>query len=121
VTTRAGAIVPAGWATYNGVWLITLSAFGGSAVVLWLYGGAIALTALFAMAVVLSQWRHPLESRRYQVPLRAEASIIGAGGICFVGLGFAFGAWLFPVGGILIVWAALVARLDVADRHRSPA
>lgn len=115
---RYGAVVPAGWAAYNGMWLAVLAGFGGSALVLWLYGGAIALTALFAAAVVASGWRHPVEPRRYRVPGRGEAALSGAAGVAFVGLGVVYGAWFYPIGGVLVAFTAVLAALEVRERHR---
>jgi hypothetical protein len=116
-----GALVPAGWAAYNGLWLAILAGLGGSALTLWLYGGAVALTELFAGAVVVSGWRHPVEPRRYRLAARGEAALCGALGVAFGGLGAVFGAWFFPLAAVLLVLAGVFAALEVRDRRRPAA
>jgi peptidoglycan/LPS O-acetylase OafA/YrhL len=121
VSRRSGALVPAGWAAYNGLWLALLAGLGGNATVLWLYGGATAIAELFAGAVVISGWRHPLEPRRHLLARHGEASLLGALGVAFAGLGVVFGAWFYPMAAVLLAFAVSLAAMDVRDRHRPPA
>jgi hypothetical protein len=120
VNPRAGAVVPAGWGVYNGLWLVVMAGMGGTAVNLWLYAGAVTITMLFACCLVLSRWRHQLEASRFPVGLRGEASGIAAGGIAIVGLGFVFGAWFFPLGGAFVLWGAALVLMDSKSRHPRP-
>jgi hypothetical protein len=111
-------LVPALWALYNAVWLLILATFGGTATVLWLYGGAMALVEGFAAMVVLSGLRHPLAERSYQVPARGEVGILAASGCLLVGLGFVFGSWFFPLGGVTLSLAVIQIGKDIRTRQR---
>lgn len=114
---RAGALVPAGWGSYNGGLLLALAIMGGPAVPLWLYGSAITLIMLFAGLLVLSRWRHQLDVRRYPVGLRGEASGIAAGGLALLCLGFVFGSWFFPLGAAFVIWGGALVLVDVKGRR----
>ncbi len=111
---RSGAIVPAGWAAFNGALLAILAGFGGSANPLWLYGASVALTEFFAGAVLLSEWRHPA-GRTYQVPARGETALLAGVGLSLVALGVTFGAWFFPMAAVSL-WLSL--RFELKDRRR---
>lgn len=118
MTARTGALVPALWALYNGMWLLLLAIFGGSAVILWLYGGAMAIVEGIAAMMVVSGWRHPLAERSYQVPARGEVGILAASGCLLVGLGFVFGSWFFPLGGVTLFLAVIQIGKDIRTRRR---
>lgn len=117
---RTGALVPAGWAAYNGLGLAILAGFGGHAIELWLYGGGCALTVLFAGALRVSRLRHPGEPGPKPLPTRGDAGLFGALGVTFLGLAVVYGAWFYPLAVVLIVLSLALVRLDLRNR-RGPA
>lgn len=116
---RAGALVPAGWGAYNGVWLVVEAGFGAEALPLWLYAAAITLVELAAIAVLLAAFRHPFGTRPYEVPTRGELSLLTAVGVVLVGLGAAYGAWFYPIGSVTLAWAFWLLSRDLVLRRRS--
>jgi hypothetical protein len=124
---HSGALVPAGWAAYNAVWLAVMGGLdigrrGGAGVdwPIWVFSGSIAITILFAFLVVFSRWRHPLEPRQRPVSLRGDASLCGAMGIMFAGLAAVFGSWWGPFSAVMVVMAIWLFVKDSSARHRHP-
>ncbi len=124
---HSGALVPAGWAAYNAIWLATeggldIGRKGGVGVnwPIWLYSGSIAVTVLFAFFIVVSRWRHPLEPRQRPVSLRGDAGLCGAMGVAFGGLAVVFGSWWAPFSLVMLVMAIWLAVKDASARHRHP-
>ena len=114
-----GAMVPIGWAAYNGMWMAILAGFGThNAEIVWLYVAAGAIISGFGMAMFTSKVRHPIDPTRRRVPLRGDAGIIGAFGIAFVGIGVIFGAWWYPFAGIFGVEAIWLAVKDYLQLRR---
>lgn len=113
---RAGAIVPAGWAAYNGLLLAVLAGFGGNDTAMWVYAGAVALVEAFAAAVVFSRWRHPTIPRQVRLPIRGEASIFGGLGAALAGLGVVFGSWFYPVAAVVLAVAVYLAVTGLKNR-----
>lgn len=118
---RSGAIVPAGWALYNGMWFCVMAGFGGNADMMWLYGGSIALTELFAGAVSMSKFLHPGDVRHYVLPTRGEAGLLGAVALLFAAVAIAFGIWFWPLCAVSLVLAGWAVVRDHLERHRSSA
>jgi len=126
-TGHSGAIVPVGWGFYNAVWLFVETGFDGvrkadigTTWPLYLYAGAVALTMLFAAAITISRWRHPIEPRQHQVSTRGDAAICGAFGIMFGGMASFFGSWWAPFSLVMFVMALWLLIKDASERHRSP-
>ncbi|HZU80964.1 MAG TPA: hypothetical protein VE991_13685 [Acidimicrobiales bacterium] len=94
--TRGPAVVLA-WGLVNAALLLILAGFGGSAMELWLYGGACGLVGLFAAAAFVSSRRHPLPVRRYRVVPETEAAAALAVACAFGGLTLVFGLWFVPL------------------------
>lgn len=116
---KNGAVVPAGWAAYNGVWVVILAAFGASALPLWLYGGAVALTEAAAAGVLLAHWRVLERHGRYVLDAGSPAPVIAAIGLALLALGPSLGPWLYPPGGVTVTWAALLVVRDARWRRRA--
>ncbi len=87
---------------------------------LYLYAGAVALTMLFAAAISISRWRHPIEPRQRPVSTRGDAAICGALGVMFGGMASFFGAWWAPFSLVMFVMAIWLVIKDASARHRSP-
>ncbi|MGH8981230.1 MAG: hypothetical protein ACRDWE_09460 [Acidimicrobiales bacterium] len=128
-TGHSGAIVPVGWGIYNAVWLAVETGFdvgrtSGTAVgttwPLYLYGGAVGLTMLFAASITISRWRHPVEPRQRSVSTRGDAAIVAGLGILFGGLAVIFGSWWAPFSLAMFVLAIWLLVKDASARHRSP-
>lgn len=126
-TGHSGAIVPVGWGLYNAVWLFVESGFDGvrktyigTTWPLYLYAGAVSITMLFAAAITISRWRHPVEPRQRAVSTRGDAAICGALGIMFGGLVPIFGLWWVPFSLAMLVIAIWLVVKDASTRHRSP-
>ena len=115
-----GAMVPIGWAAYNGMWMGVLAGFGThNAEIVWLYFGSGVIISAFGMAVYVSKLRHPIDPTRHRIPLRSDAGLVGAFGIAFIGLGVVFGAWWYPFATVFIVEALWLVAKDVAIlRHQ---
>lgn len=115
-----GAMVPIGWAAYNGMWMGVLAGFGThNAEIVWLYFAAGAIISGFGMAIYVSKLRHPIDPVRHRLPLRSDAGLVGALGIAFIGIGVIFGAWWYPFATIFVVEAIWLAAKDFVNlRHR---
>ncbi|MET8586542.1 hypothetical protein ABZX39_37635 [Streptomyces collinus] len=68
VRRRLPALVVAAWGLINGPFLAVLAIHGGSALVYWLWGGAVLVLELFAVAVLLSSRTGPGRHVRHLVP-----------------------------------------------------
>lgn len=117
---HSGALVAIGWACYNALWLTVLAGMGGTARALLIFAGAIAITVLFAFAITVSRWRHPVEPRQHPVSLRGDAGLCGALGVCFGGLAVVFGTWWAPLALVMLVMGVWLAVKDASARHRAP-
>lgn len=106
VSPAAGVVV--GWASINAVLVVVLAGFAGLSVPLLIYGCATLAVAGIALAVLASERRRrrppPVRLRPYAdaVPLFGAAAGVG-------GLGLAFGWWLAPIAGVLLVLGAVTA------------
>lgn len=125
---HAGALVPAGWAAYNAVWLavqggLDAGRHGGPGVdwPIWVYAGAIAITTLFTFFLLVSRWRSPLGATHHHVSLRGDAGLCGALGVTFAGLAVVYGSWWVPLAGVMVVMAVWLAVKDAAVRRRRAA
>ncbi|MBO0713179.1 MAG: hypothetical protein J2O39_00310 [Acidimicrobiales bacterium] len=105
-------LVVAGWGAFNTALLVILAGYGGEAMVLWLYGGAVGLTMLFAAGVAASALRRPARLRPRLLPNHGEVGLVTAGGLLAVGLGLTFGPWFYPVAVGFLFFAALGAFRD---------
>lgn len=105
------ASVPALWGLYNGCWLVVLAAMGGSAVDLYLYGGAVALIELFGGWIVLWGRLFPLQEKGTSpIPIRNDLAILGATAVLFAGMAPVFGMWFLPMLGATVVLFVIVLR-----------
>lgn len=108
-----GAMIPVGWAAYNGVWMAVLGGFGThNAEIVWLYVASGAIITSFGLAVFLHKVRHPIDPTLRRLPLRADAGICAAFGIAFIGIGVIFGAWWYPFATIFLVEAIWLVVKD---------
>lgn len=124
---HSGALVPAGWALYNGMWMAVEGGFDASARTgvgstwpLYLYGGAIAIVFVFAALVTMSRWRHPLEPRTHPFAPRGDAALYGALGAFFGGIAVVWGMWWMPLCGVSLALATWMAVKDLRDVRRVP-
>lgn len=109
-----GVMIPIGWALYNlGLWVAIGFGFGThNAQVLWLYFSAMCVLLLFAMLMYVNKLRNPIDPTRRRLPLRADAGLVGAFGVAFVGLGIIFGAWWYPFATVFLFSALWLAVKD---------
>ena len=105
-------VVVAGWGVLNGVLLVVLAVYGESSMVYWLWGGAVVLLELAAVAVLASSRSGPDQHVRYRVPDRGAGAVVPAAfGFLLVALAFVYGWWLLALAGpLLLVAAALAVR-----------
>lgn len=99
----AAAKVPALWAVFNGVLMSVAGALGAKPFILYLYGGAIALTLLFSGAVLLSERSHPVAPRQYAIRGGSGAVLWFALTCAFGSLAAGYGAWFFPICGATLL------------------
>lgn len=105
-------LVVASWGGINSALLVTLAGYGGSAMALWLYGGAVGLTMLFAAGVAASVVHRPTRVRPRLMPNHGEVGILSAGGVLAIGLALTFGPWFYPIAVGFLFFAALGAFRD---------
>jgi hypothetical protein len=124
---RSGALVPAGWALINAVWLWVQTGFDaggrpavGNSLPLYIYSGSIGITMLLAGFIVLSGWRHTAEARQHALSRRGDIAIYAALGVFFSGMAVVFGAWWVPIGGPLLVLALWLLLREARFRARHP-
>ncbi|GEC05351.1 hypothetical protein SSP24_30060 [Streptomyces spinoverrucosus] len=105
-------VVVAGWGALNGVLLAVLAVYGESSMVFWLWGGAVVLLALVALAVLAACRSGPDQHVRYRVPDRGAGAVVPAAfGLLLVALAFVYGLWLLALAGpLLLVAVALAVR-----------
>lgn len=109
-----GPMVLFGWAIYNlGLWVAIGFGFGThNAQVLWLYFASMVVLMLFGVAMYVHKVRNPIDPTRRRLPLRAEAGVLAAFGIAFVGLGIIFGAWWYPFAAVFLFSALWLVVKD---------
>lgn len=109
---QSGAIVPALWAAYNGMFLAILGGMGGTEIPLLLYGGSITIMEIIGIVIIMARWHSPATGQRYRLPSRGEAGIVGALALTLLALAEALGPWLYPPGGVTLCWAVMIAYKD---------
>jgi hypothetical protein len=112
VRRHPGYWVVAGWGALNGLLLAVLGVYGESTLVFWLWGGAVAVLEVAALAVLASSRRGPEQHTRYRVPRGGGGAVLVAAlGTVLAGLGFVYGWWLLGVAlPALGLAAGLAAR-----------
>lgn len=115
MTEGASAKVPALWALFNGVLMGVAGALGAKPTILYLYGGAIAITELYAAAVFVSERAHPLGPRQYAVRGSTGAALWLALTCAFGALAGGYGLWFAPLAGATLI---ITAYVMVAGRRR---
>lgn len=112
VTPAAGVV--AGWAAINAVLVAVLAGFAGLSVPLLIYSCATLVVVGIAFVILANERRRrrppPVRLRPYAdaVPLFGAAAGVG-------GLGLAFGWWLAPIAGVLLVLATVAAAVARKD------
>lgn len=122
---RSGAIIPAGWALMNAVWLWVAVGFQvvrpggvGTTWPLYLSSGAIAITILVAGCAAISGLRHPADRRVLQVSRRGDMGIYAAMGMGFAGLTVIYGLWWLPFAIVSVLLAMFILVRDARIRAR---
>ena len=122
---RSGAIIPAGWALMNAVWLWVDSGFDavrptgvGTTWPLYLSSSAVAITMLLAGCAMVSGWRHPADRRVLEVSRRGDMGIYAALGMMFTGLTVIYGLWWLPFAIVSVVLALFILVRDARIRAR---
>ncbi|WP_225840216.1 hypothetical protein [Streptomyces sp. NK08204] len=111
-------VVVAGWGALNGLLLVVLAIYGERSLAYWLWGGAVTLLELAAVAVLLSSRRGPEQHVAYRVPVRGSAAALPAAvGCLLAGLALVYGYWLFALAGPLLAVAAALAVHGTAPRE----
>ncbi|MFJ7149133.1 hypothetical protein ACIQVT_13165 [Streptomyces sp. NPDC100445] len=111
-------VVVAGWGVLNALLLAVLTVYGESAMVYWLWGGAVLGIELAALLVLLSSRWGPEQHVRYRVPDRGAAAALPAGlGCVLVALAFVYGAWLLAVAVPLLGVAVVLAVRGTTARE----
>lgn len=122
---RSGAIIPAGWALMNTVWLSVDSGFQavrppgvGTTWPLYLSSGAVAITFLLAGCATISGLRHPADRRVLRVSRRGDMGIYAALGVLFSGMTVIFGLWWLPFAIVAVLLACFILVRDARIRAR---
>jgi hypothetical protein len=109
--------VAALWGLANGVLVLVLRAYGGSAVDLGLYAGAVGLVECYAVAVALSSRRRPGPRRVVWMARSALPAAVVAFALAVAAFSFAYWPWPAPVALFLLLAGVTLA---VRDSRRIP-
>jgi hypothetical protein len=108
-TKQLGAPVVFVWAGFMAVLTVIHVFYGGGLFPLGLIAGDVTLSALFGLAVVVSQHRHELPVARYRMLAGGEAAVVGAIACLFGGLAVVFGFWFVPLVAFPLLAAGMLA------------
>jgi hypothetical protein len=119
-SAKAGpaALVVAIWGAANGLLTALLAGMGGTAVVLWIYGGAVSLTELVAAAAFIAGRLRPTGPPPRQ-PLGGGTALLFALGAALSGFGLAFGWWILLVAVPVFLLAAINEVYLARRKHQS--
>ena len=106
--------VVAGWGLANGLLVALLAGMGGSAVVIAIYGCAVALIGVIAVAVVISRRRRASRPRTADPP--AASALLVATAALLAALGLAFGWWTAFLAVPLLVAAVIYEGYEYRKR-----
>lgn len=110
-------MVVAGWGAANGLLTALLAGMGGSAVVVAIYGAAVFLVEVVAVAVLLSRRRRPSGLPALNPPV--GSAVLLAAAVTLAGLGLPFGWWLTILAIPMFVAAAVYETYEYRRRASS--
>jgi uncharacterized membrane protein len=98
-------LVVAGWGGAIGLLTALLAGMGGSAVVVGIFGGAVAITEVMAVSVLMSRRRRPARPPGLDPPTAGAFMVAAAAFLALIGL--AFGFWTALLAIPLLVGAVI--------------